>query len=45
MQPLGLVMVDAFPILEAFEKMGKIIGQVGRNQEGERLANGNTAMS
>ena len=38
-QPLGLVMVDAFPTLQAFEQMGKIIGQVGRHQEGEWLTN------
>ena len=28
-QPLGLVMVDAFPTLQAFEKMGKIIDKSG----------------
>src|SRR5499426_3612301 len=39
-QPLGLVMVDALPTLQAFEQMGKIIGQVGRHQEGEWLPNG-----
>src|SRR5215468_10190047 len=34
-QPLGLVMIDALPTLQAFEQMGKIIGQVVRDQEGE----------
>src|SRR5712691_11882934 len=38
-QPLGFVMVDALPTLQAFKKMGKVIGQVGRNQEGKWLAN------
>ena len=32
-------MVDALPTLQAFEQMGKIIGQLGRHQEGEWLAN------
>ena len=38
MQPLGLVMVDPFAPLETCEELGKIIGQVRRDQEGERLA-------